>query len=128
MDPITIVTALLPVAQDGIRAVINKFTKGAGAKPATTAEAIMLMKAETERLRAVSDMDRPTGQVSVWVNNVRSMMRPAATVLILLAYFYTLVFDTEASIAMNATNLAASVVFYLFGDRTVMYMRGSDNA
>lgn len=126
MDPLTIGAALLPIAQDGIRAVINKFTAGAGAQPATTKEAIELEDARTRRLEALSRIDTPTGQVSQWVNNIRSLMRPVASVVILAAYCYTLIVDTEMGIATNAANLAASVVFYLFGDRTVMYMRSKD--
>lgn len=124
MDPLTILTALLPIAQDGIRAVINRVTGGAGAQPANTEEAIRLMDAQTKRLEALQKLDSPTGEVSLWVNNIRALMRPAAALMVLMGYWYTLIYDTEAGVAVNAANLASSVVFYLFGDRTVMYMRG----
>lgn len=123
MDPFTILAALLPVAQDGIRAMVNKFTGGAGAKPANVDEAIKMIDAETKRLEAIAKIDTPAGNVSSWVNNVRALMRPVSAGIILLAYFATFLFATNAGLATNAANLAASVVFYLFGDRTVMHIR-----
>ena len=128
MDPLTILTALLPIAQDGVRAVINRFTGNAGAQPANTDEAIRLIEAETQRLQAIAQIDTPTGDVSRWVNDLRSLQRPIAAGMILLAYWYTLIAVVDVQIQMTVANLAASVVFYLFGDRTVMYMRGRQDA
>lgn len=126
MDPLTILTALLPIAQDGIRAVINRVTGSAGAQPANTDEAIRLIEAETKRLQAIAQIDTPVGEISLWVNNVRALQRPAAAAFVLLAYWYTLVALVDVQIQVTVANLASSVVFYLFGDRTVMYMRGKE--
>ena len=128
MDPLTVMTALLPIAQDGIRAVINRFTGGAGAQPANAEEAIRLIESETKRLEAIARIDTPTGQVSEWVNNVRALQRPVAAAMILIAYWFTLVGIVGVEIQVTVANLTSSVVFYLFGDRTVMYMRGKGNA
>lgn len=45
MDPLTIIPALLPALTDGIRGLIGRFTKGAGAKPQNIDEVIKLGQA-----------------------------------------------------------------------------------
>ena len=120
MDPLTILTAFIPLVSDGVRGVINKFTGGAGAEPANTEEAIQLMDADIRRLEALSKLDTPGGNVSGWVSNVRAMQRPAATGLILINYMVTVLADVDPGYVDMSANLASAVVFYLFGDRTYM--------
>lgn len=120
----TIIPALIPAATDGVRAVINRATGGAGSKPKNVAEAIELMKADTERLQVIQQLDL-AGTVSPWVANLRALQRPALATWILVAYIASLlgVGDAEASTVEQLAQLAGMVTFYLFGDRTYNAMR-----
>lgn len=121
----TILPALIPAASDGIRAVINRATGGAGAKPANVAEAIQLMKADTERLQVIQQLDM-AGNVSPWVANLRALQRPALATWVLSAYVAVLLgFGEPAQSTVDQlAQLASMVVFYLFGDRTYSAMKG----
>lgn len=80
-----VLPALIPAATDGIKALINKFTGGAGAQPANVDEALKMISADTTRLEALAKLDS-VGNVSQWVANIRALQRPVASILIILAY------------------------------------------
>jgi len=126
VDPITILTALLPAATDGVRALINKFTGGAGAKPMNVDEAVKLSEAETasknadvERLKALHEIDQ-VENVSPWVNNIRALQRPLAVLVILCTWVASCYIVMPVELANGIANMASSVVFYLFGERGYM--------
>lgn len=116
----TVIPALLPAATDGVRAAINRVSGGAGAQPSNPEEYIAMMSADTERLRALAEIDSVTGQVSTWVNNVRAMQRPFVGSLVLLGTFIALYMQLPETVGL--TDLARSYVFYLFGDRTYFHL------
>lgn len=118
----TVVPALIPAVTDGVRGVIAKFTGGAGAKPANVAEAVQLMNADTDRLRALKELDN-VGQVSLWVNNVRAMMRPVASAIVLGGYIGTLYLSADQAVILQMGDYARMVTFYIFGDRSYMYFK-----
>lgn len=126
MEPITMLTMFAPAIADAFRAVVNKWTGGDGAKPANTKEAIELMEADIRRIEAIAAADKVTGQVSLWVNNVRAMMRPTSTAVVLLSWIVLLVVygDTNPEQVINiSSNLASAAVFYIFGDRSYMHFK-----
>lgn len=118
----SLIPALLPVATDGIRGLFNRLTGGAGAKPANVEEVVTLMEAETKRLEALAKIDHAEG-VSQWVSNVRAMQRPVASLLIISAYIGTIAYNADVEVINNIGTYAQMVTFYLFGDRTYMYMK-----
>jgi hypothetical protein len=59
--------ALLPALTDGVRGIFAKFTKGAGGNPVNVAERIQLMQAETARLQALAEIDKPSGEPSLGI-------------------------------------------------------------
>ncbi|OUV96696.1 MAG: hypothetical protein CBD02_04575 [Candidatus Pelagibacter sp. TMED142] len=116
----TSAAALLPVATDGVRAVINRLTGGAGANPANIEERIALQEADTARLNALAALEQ-TGETYKWVEAVRALQRPTAVVIVLGCY-------TGARFALDVmpddlVTFASAVTFYLFGERTNMYAR-----
>ncbi len=119
----TVVPALIPVAADGVRALFNKFTGGAGSKPANVSEVVELMQAETDRLKVIAEIDKAAPNVSGWVNNVRALQRPVATVLIIGGYLSTFWLVVEPEVSESLASYAQMVTFYIFGDRTYMYFR-----
>lgn len=118
----SIIPALLPVATDGVRGLLNRFTKGQGAKPANVDEVVALMSAETQRLEALAKIDTAQG-VSPWVSNVRAMQRPVASFLIISAYLIAATTSSDLEFVNSLGVYAQMVTFYLFGDRTYMYMK-----
>ena len=121
----TVIPALLPAAADGVRAIFNKFTGGAGAKPANVDEVVTLMQAETARLEALAKIDSAAGNVSAWVNNARALQRPVAVVLIISGYLGSIVLMSDGAVIDNLASYANMVTFYLFGDRSYMYIKKS---
>jgi hypothetical protein len=122
----TLLPALLPAFSDGIRGLIARFTGSAGAQPQNVSEVIQMMQADVDRLKALAQLDAPTGPVSLWVGNIRAMQRPVAVALVLLAYLYVLqAGDAVAHGTLDSVaQYAQMVTFYLFGDRSYLYLRG----
>ena len=118
----TLIPALLPAATDGIKAVINKVTGGAGAKPANVQEVITLMDAETKRMQALASIDQ-AGNVSQWVSNIRALQRPAASAVIIIGYIGCMALGNDDALTLQMGSYAQMVTFYLFGDRTYMYFK-----
>ncbi len=118
----TILPAFIPVITDGVRGLINKVTGGAGAKPANVAEVVTLMDAETKRLEALAKIDHAEG-VSQWVSNVRAMQRPVVSAMTITAYVGAVALAKDAEVVNGLGVYAQMVTFYLFGDRTYMYMK-----
>lgn len=118
-DPFTILAALIPVFTHVVTKVTDHFT--GGPSPTNTQELIELERVSIEKLKAIAALDSAEG-ASRWVTNVRAMMRPFAVVMILFTWGYIAV-QYQISAAL-VTDLASSAVFYLFGDRTMMFITG----
>lgn len=123
MDPVTILTAFIPVIQKGISAIISrKLGNKDGAKPATVEDTVKLGELEIRKLEALASLDSVSG-TSQWVSDVRGIQRPVAVALILLTYVTCVLNPSTVQETMDlAANLASSAMFYLFGDRTLMYL------
>ncbi len=115
MDPITIAAALLPALADGTKMLFGKFF--GDATPKNVDDVIKLHDSDVRRLEALAKLDA-AGDVHMWVNDVRALQRPLAVVLVVSAWVYGLFFGLSPAVQDVTSNLAASVVFYLFGDRT----------
>jgi hypothetical protein len=128
MDPVTILTAFIPILQQGAAAVIRKVTGSDGSKPATVEEVVKLGDLEIRKLEAIAAIDAGAGTAQ-WVANVRGIQRPLAVGLILLTYVIVIGTPGAEPETLNlVANLASSAMFYLFGDRTLMYINGPKGA
>jgi hypothetical protein len=119
----TILPALLPAAGDAIRSVVGKFTGTAPAAPKTVGESIELMKAQTERMKALAEIDKPSGNAHRWVYDLRESSRYIAVFLIILNWIGQSAYGTDAATIVIAAELASSAVFFLFGDRVYMHLK-----
>ncbi len=117
-----VLPSLIPVAVDGVRAVVNRFSKGAAAKPSNPDEVVKLMQAETDRLKALAEIDAG-GETYAWVEAVRKLQRPVYGLVALTAYIVAISTDAEPNVTMQIGEWAQMFGFYLFGDRTYMYLR-----
>ena len=92
--------AIVPALTDGVRGIFAKFTGGAGGTPQNVNERIQLMEAETKRLQALAEIDKPAGEPSRWVTDVRAVFRYAAIMIIWLATIVA-VFDPSVPEAIT---------------------------
>lgn len=116
--------ALVPVASDAIRGIVGKWTGGAGAQPQNVAEAIQLMQAETERLKAVAELDKPSENISKWVADLRGSFRYIAASLIILAAIASLYTPMPPEYVGLVWDAAGSVWAFIFGERLLLKLKG----
>lgn len=119
-----LIPALAPVAADAIRGIVGRLTGGSGAQPQNVDEAIKLMQARTENLRAVAELDKPSGNLSQWVADLRASFRYVAAGLVILTAIGALVFQAPPEQAGLAWDAAQSVWAFIFGDRMYNYIKG----
>lgn len=118
---VELLAALIPVASDGVRALINRFTRGAGAIPSTPEQHLAVVDSDIKRLEALARLDKPGDNVSAWVSDIRALQRPIAVVLCVGGYLSAVAVGSPDAVELG--ELARMAVFYLFGDRTYMYLR-----
>ena len=119
-----ILPALVPAASDAIRGIVGKFTGGAGVLPQNVDEAIRLMTADTERLKALAELDRPSGDISRWVADLRASFRyVAAGIFIIAAIVSLFVTDMPKEYVEMVWSGAGSVWAFIFGDRMYSYIK-----
>jgi hypothetical protein len=118
-----IVPALLPAISDGFKGLFQKIF--GGTKPITVDDQIKLMAAETEKLKVIAELDRPAGEISRWVADLRASFRYIAAGMIILATILCLwtpgVKDEFVDLMLQLT---ASVFSFMFGDRVYLHLRG----
>lgn len=123
--------ALLPVLGDGIRGIFNWCTGGSGAQPANVEEAVKLMAAESEQLKAVAALDQPAANISQWVADLRASFRYLAAGLIILGGLGLLVAwimlpkgSIDSDFVMAYFNGVVGPVFgFMFGSRLYLELR-----
>lgn len=131
MNPLSfLLPALLPPVVDGIRSVIARFTGIGAAEPKTAEQLIAVMKAETERLKVIAELDRPAGEISKWVCNLRSSFRYIMAGVIIISTFTLFgldsggVFAVRSEIMTSLLHLMSAVFAFLFGDRVYLHLKG----
>jgi hypothetical protein len=116
--------ALLPALTDGVRGIFAKFTKGAGGNPVNVTERIQLMQAETTRLQALAEIDKPAGEPSLWVNNLRSSFRYISIIIIWLATVGAVFTPTvPEAITLIMLDLSGACMSFVIGERMYLTLR-----
>lgn len=112
----TILSALIPVATQGVSQLITRVT--GGVKPTTVAEQIQLDQQDIARMEALAKLDNPVGTPSQWVIDLRASARYIAAGIVIIGGF-AIVFSTNADVAVKSLALeAANIAFgFLFGSR-----------
>lgn len=126
-----VLPALLPAAADGIKGLFRKFTGGDPAEPQNTEERISLIAAETERLKAMAELDRPAGEISRWVADLRASFRYVLAGVIILGavgigIYVAAVADGEMRkiVFLAFIEMAGSAFSFVFGDRMYRHLKG----
>ena len=118
-----ILPALLPAVVDGLKGLFTRMTGGAGARPASVDEAIKLMAAETAKLKAIAELDKPSGEISKWVADLRASFRYLAAAIIILTSMSVTVLAPENPLAPYLLEMSGSVFAFLFGDRVYLHLK-----
>lgn len=129
--------ALTPAIADGMKGLFQKFF--GGTKPIAVDDQVKLMAAEAEKLKAVAELDRPIGEPSQWVVDLRASFRYVAagaiilgTVLLTAGFFLLTYYKPEyaqvaalvALLEMFA-QMSASVFSFMFGDRVYLGLKNA---
>lgn len=120
MDPITILSALLPLVVQGGKAAINKWLGSETFKAASIEEYVQIKNKDLELYKAINEAggNNPSYQ---WVEAIVRLQRPFVVICVLLTWAYANYMQWED---LSTINNAASVVsFYLFGERSMFYLK-----
>lgn len=109
--------ALVPVGIEGIKQVIARFF--GGVRATTIEDQIKLNTNEIEKIKALAELDKPFGQPSQWVVDLRASARYLGALSVIVVGISTLYAPVPAgiqAIALEAANIAFG---FLFGSRIV---------
>ena len=139
MNPLLtlLLPALLPAGLDMLKSlgssIIGWVFGTVGAQPKSVDEAVKLMQAETEKLKAIALLDSSGGATpSQWVVDLRAASRYILAAIILImtaiatvAYVAVISLQTEpASWAVDVLlQLSSSVFSFMWGDRVYLSLR-----
>ncbi len=116
--------ALIPALTDGVRGIFAKFTGGAGGTPQNVTERIQLMQAETGRLQALAEIDKPIGEPDKWVVNLRSAFRYLAIIVIWVATIGAVFTPTvPETITLIMLDLSGACMSFVIGERMYLTLR-----
>lgn len=119
MDPITILAAIAPLAVDLGKAAIGRFI-GKDFKPANVEDFLAVQRMDLEKFKAINEAGGSNASYP-WVEAIVRLQRPLVACVV-LGTWAGLQINGQSSTTVD--NFAACIGFYLFGDRTLFYIRG----
>lgn len=116
-----ILPALVPAFTDGVRGLFAKLTGGAGGIPQNMQERIQLIQAETEKLKALAELDAPNGEPSKWIINLRACYRYVIVTFILLTTIIVVYSPSiPAGVVAVFLDMTGACMSFIIGER--MYL------
>lgn len=122
MDPITILAALGPVAVDLGKSLINKFIAPDQFKPATIEQYAQMKQIDLEFFKVMNEAGSGTTSYP-WVEAIVRLMRPTIGLLVLGTWTYLAIYG-NGNVPHEVSNFASVIGFYLFGERSLFYVKG----
>jgi hypothetical protein len=117
----TILSALIPVGIEGIKQVTTKWF--GGVRATSVDEQIKLDSSEVEKIKALAELDKPSGRASQWVIDLRESARYLGALVTIAvgvgSLFMPDVTENIRELAMSAASIAFG---FLFGSRVVFNM------
>ena len=117
----SIIGALVPVGVEGIKQLMTNFF--GGVKATSIEDQIKLDANEIEKIKALAELDKPIGQPSQWVVDLRASARYIGALAVITVGISTLYAPVDVriqAIALEAANIAFG---FLFGSRIVANLR-----
>ncbi len=119
MDPLTILAALGPVAVDLGKSLINRFIAPSEFKPATIEQYAQMKQIDLEFFKVMNEAGGGNPSYP-WVEAVIRLMRPAIGLLVLSTWAYM---HINGIATPEIDNFASAIGFYLFGERSLFYVK-----
>ena len=111
----SIIGALVPVGIEGIKQVMARFF--GGVKATSIEDQIKLDNSEVEKIKALAELDKPIGQPSQWVVDLRASARYIGALTVISVGISTLYVPVEPEIKVIALEAANIAFGFLFGSR-----------
>lgn len=119
------VSAIIPAATDWISAIVNRLTGGAGALPKNVDELVKIRLSEIEHLKALVELDKPYGEISRWVADLRSAFRPCIAIFSFIgAVVINFIPGIPEASRDYAFMIASTTTAYLYGERMYLGLKG----
>jgi len=115
-----ILPAIVPAIADGLRGLFARFTQGKGAQPQSVAESIQLMQAQTDRVKALAEVDALSPNAAPWVANLRGAFRYVAVGGILLVTLAAVLANVNQEAVLVLLDLSGASMSFIIGER--MYL------
>lgn len=118
----TIVGALVPVAIEGVKQAAARWF--GGVRATSIDEQIKLDNNEIEKIKALAELDKPVGQPSQWVVDLRASARYLGALAVIATGIASLYIPgIEASVKVVALEAANIAFGFLFGSRIIANIR-----
>ena len=111
----SIIGALVPVGIEGIKQAMTRFF--GGVKATSIEDQIKLDNSEVEKIKALAELDKPIGQPSQWVVDLRASARYIGALTVIGVGISTLYVPVEPEIKVVALEAANIAFGFLFGSR-----------
>jgi len=121
MDPITILAALGPVAVDLGKSLINRFIAPDQFKPATIEQYAKMKEIDLEFFKTMNEAGGGNASYP-WVEAIIRLMRPLIGIIVLSTWAY-LALVGNGEVNEQVANFASVIGFYLFGERSLFYVK-----
>ena len=121
MDPLTILAALGPLAVDLGKSLISRFIAPEQFKPANIDEYVKMRETDLSMFQAMNNAGGANPSYA-WVEAIVRLQRPLVGAIVLGVWGYL---KLQGSTTESVDNFAASIGFYLFGDRTLFYSKAA---
>lgn len=117
----SIIGALVPVGIEGIKQAMTRFF--GGVKATSIEDQIKLDNSEVEKIKALAELDKPIGQPSQWVVDLRASARYIGALAVIGVGISTLYVPVEPEIKVIALEAANIAFGFLFGSRILAGFR-----
>jgi len=117
----SIIGALVPVGIEGIKQAMTRFF--GGVKATSIDDQIKLDNSEVEKIKALAELDKPIGQPSQWVVDLRASARYIGALAVIGVGISTLYVPVEPEIKVIALEAANIAFGFLFGSRILAGFR-----
>lgn len=117
----SIIGALVPVGIEGIKQAMTRFF--GGVKATSIDDQIKLDNSEVEKIKALAELDKPIGQPSQWVVDLRASARYIGALAVISVGISTLYVPVEPEIKVIALEAANIAFGFLFGSRILAGFR-----
>lgn len=119
MDPITILMGIAPLGVEFGKALIAKYFGAAEFKPSNLDQWLQMRGFDLELFKAMNDAGGANPSYP-WVEAIIRLQRPAIAIVALCVWGWS---HTVGIPSDDVNNFTGAIGFYLFGDRTLFYLK-----